>query len=135
MISLELARRLHAALADGGRTWEPVSGDRFVLPDREIDDVFVVSDMTIEIDEFSTGKLIRFNGTTEWALDSIPATAALWLPREHQLRELLGDRFASLERLPDEPGGFAVALVDGRRYVDLDVEDAYARALIDVLGG
>lgn len=133
MISVELAQRLAEALGRTPWTWEPSSGDRFVLPDRDIDDVFVVADMTIEVDDVSTGKLIRFNGTTEWALDSIPASDALWLPREHQLRHLLGVRFTRLERLPDDPGGFAVVLDDGQRHVDVDVEDAYARALLTVL--
>ena len=37
-----------------------------------------------------TGDVIGFNGTTEWALDSIELDHVLWLPREDQLRELMG---------------------------------------------
>jgi hypothetical protein len=130
MISIELARRVGEHLAARGVPWRPESGDRFVLPGRDLDQVFVVSEMTIEVHELSTGMLIRFNGTTEWALDSIPAAEAVWLPREDQLRTLLGDRFGRLERLPGPPEGFAVVLTDGRRYADTDAECAYARALV-----
>ena len=54
------------------------------------DEVFVVSDMTVEVHDFPTGKVIGFNGTTEWALDSLAQGDVVWLPREDQLRELLG---------------------------------------------
>ena len=78
------------------------------------------------------GRIIRFNGTTEWALDSIAADSVLWLPREDQLRTLLGSAFRRLEAIGD---GFAVVLDDDTRYVDLDAERAYARAAISLLEG
>lgn len=130
MIAIELATRLAEARERHGYGWEPVPGDRFVMPRTQVEGVFVVADMTIEVHELASGRLIRFNGTTEWALDSIPADEALWLPRESQLREALGDAFARLERLPGEPAGWAVLLADGSRHVDVDVEDAYSRALL-----
>ena len=78
MIGVELALRLKAA----GLTWNPVSGDRFVIADRDMDaDVFVVSQLTIEVHQAPGGPLIRFNGTTEWALDSVEKADVLWLPR------------------------------------------------------
>ena len=126
MVSLDLAIRLKAA----GVGWLPANGDRFAIPNRELDDeVFVVSDMVVEVHDVLGGKVMGFNGTTEWALDSIPASEVLWLPRESQLRASLGAAFARLERLPDAPGGWAVVLTDGSRHVDVDAEDAYARAL------
>ena len=133
MISVELALRLQAA----GLRWKPESGDRFVIPGREMDaDVFVVSELTIDVHQAPTGPLIRFNGTTEWALDSVPQDAVVWLPREGQLREALGARFRRLEPIGD---GFAVVVAgrDGaeERHVDVDAERAYARALLGVLGG
>ena len=86
MIALDLA----LALRDAGLRWSPQRGDRFVLPHREMDeDVFVLSDMTVEVHEFPNGRVIGFNGVTEWALDSVEQHEALWLPAEHQLRELL----------------------------------------------
>ena len=124
MITTELALRLRTA----GLAWSPASGDRFVIPDRDLDDqVFVISTMVIESHDVPGGRIIRFNGTTEWALDSIPAELALWLPREDQLRELLDGRFVQLEKIGD---GFAVVLADGSRHVDTDAERAYARAVL-----
>jgi len=127
MIALELATQIAALLDDRDQPWRPESGDRFVFADRDLDQVFVISEMTIEVAELPTGRLIRFNGTTEWALDSTPADDVLWLPREHQLRELVGDRFVALARVPE---GWAVTLTDGSRHVASDPEDAYALAVL-----
>lgn len=124
MIDLELAERLRATAIP----WVPSSGDRFVIPNHEMSgDVFVIADMTIEAQNVAGGHIIKFNGTTEWALDSVDASQVLWLPREDQLRELLGDDFTRLEVLP---GGFVVVLADASRHVDIDPERAYARALL-----
>jgi hypothetical protein len=133
MISTELALEL----ARRGLPWSPASGDRFHVPDRDLDDeVFVVSGMSIEVSDLPSGLEMRFNGTVEWALDSIAQSEVIWLPREEQLRDALGPRFVRLERLDGETAGFAVVLLrDGReeRHVDIDAERAYARALLSVL--
>jgi hypothetical protein len=134
VISLDLARRLRSA----GLPWSPEKGDRFVVPDRDMDaDVFVISEMVVEVRDVPAGRILAFNGTTEWALDSIDASTVVWMPREQQLRDLLGDAFVSLERLAVEGAdGFAVTVtVDGaaERHVDVDSECAYARALLRVL--
>jgi len=129
-----ITRALAEALRKAGLTWSPANGDRFVVPDRDLDDqVFVVSDMVIEARETPSGPLLAFNGTTEWALDSVAAEEVLWLPWEHQLRALLGDRFAAMERVPGEVEGYAVVLTDGSRHVDVDPERAYAHAVLAVL--
>ena len=95
MLSVDLAKRLR----DAGLAWKPSPGDRFVLPDREMDDdVFVLSDMTIELHDMPNGQVIGFNGTTEWALDGVQKDEALWLPREDQLRALLGRTFQRVDR-------------------------------------
>ena len=131
MISLDLARRLE----DAGVTWVPGNGDRFMVPDSDLDDaLFLVSDMVVEVQELSTGRLLKFNGTTEWALDSIEARNALWLPREDQLRSILGRSFVALNTTP---GGYVVVVDhDGHeeRHEDPDAECAYARAVLSVLG-
>jgi hypothetical protein len=127
MISVELATRVAAWRVASGLDWVPAAGDRFHVPDREIDEVFVISDMTIETAQLPSGLMIRFNGTTEWALDSIEADEVVWLPREEQLRDLLGDSFVALAR-DDE--GWAVTLTDGSRYADADAECAYALAVL-----
>ncbi len=131
MIGLELARRLREL----GLPWNPLPGDRFVVPDRGMDEeVFVVSNMVIEVHDAPTGQVIGFNGTTEWALDSLEQRQVVWMPRESQLRELLADRFVRLEAVT---GGFAVvyALEGEQREVDGDAESAYARAVIRMLEG
>ena len=67
MIALDLARRLR----DAGLGWQPARGDRFVVPDKGMDeDVFVISDMVVEVQNTPTGEILGFNGITEWALDS-----------------------------------------------------------------
>ena len=138
MITVELARRLREA----GLPWTPAPGDRFVMADPAVrvgaglDDVFVVSEMTVDVADTPTGPLLRFNGTTEWALDNVEQDDVLWLPREAQLRERLGEAFRRLEAVP---GGFVVTVAAARpgdadqRHVDLDAECAYARALLAVL--
>jgi len=132
MIGRDQAQRLR----DAGLAWEPAAGDRFLVPDRDLDDeVFIVSEMTIEAHDRPTGRVIRFNGTTEWALDIIEEHNVLWLPREDQLRTALGDRFVRLEVVPD---GFAVVTEHHGtrdRYVDVDTERAYAGALLVALEG
>ncbi len=124
---MELAEALHRA----GLPWEPRSGDRFMIPHRGIDEtIFHVAEMTIEVhDHFGHG-VVKFNGTTEWALDSIAQDDCLWLPREDQLREALGDDLVALEH---DGSSWIVTFRTGagiRRVVDEDVECGYARALL-----
>jgi len=80
MIDVDLARRLR----DAGLRWHPRPGDRFTIEQGDFDsaEVFTISDMTVEAHDYPTGTVLGFNGTTEWALDSVAATDALWLPRE-----------------------------------------------------
>ncbi|MGL5808543.1 MAG: pilus assembly protein CpaE [Nocardioides sp.] len=131
-MDLDYAINLRQALRNRALPWDPMPGDRFAIPDRDLDQTFVVADMTIEIQQLTTGRLIRFNGTTEWALDSIDADDVVWLPWEHQLRELLGDGFVELRfSAPGAaPGGFTVVLADGSRHVDVTAESAYLRAVM-----
>jgi hypothetical protein len=130
MISLALAR----ALRDSGLVWHPTVGDAFCIDRIEADaDVFYLSDLTVEAHEFSTGTVLGFNGTTEWALDSVAIEDALWLPSEAQLRTLLGASFRSLEFVASTYR--AIAEIDGATAdftADL-AEDAYARALLALL--
>lgn len=127
MISRELAR----ALRDSGLVWDPQPGDAFLIDRVEADeDVFYLSELTIEAHHYPTGTVLGFNGTTEWALDSVALEDALWLPHEHQLRDRLGPAFVSLA-----PAWVVTARV-GDGLADFESEtavDAYARALIHVL--
>lgn len=132
VISLDLARRLH----DTGLAWSPRNGDRFWLPDRDLDQmVFTVSDMVVEVREHPTGRVFAFNGTTEWALDAVEQREAVWLPRLDQLLELLGPRFLNLTA---RSGGYVVRVRVRQReedHVDVGATDAAARALLGVLSG
>ncbi len=136
MISTALARELRAA----GVGWAPASGDAFQLsPDVADDgdyegDVFTISDMTIEAHPFPSGTVLGFNGTTEWALDSVALEDALWLPREDQLRDLLRGTFRRLERVVDgDRVVYAVTIrLDGAEteFRSNDPAGAYGRALL-----
>jgi hypothetical protein len=130
VITLGMAQQLR----DKGLEWTPAAGDRFVFPNRDMDNqVFVISDMTVEVHDLPTGRIIGFNGTTEWALDSVEQADVVWLPREGQLRELLAGSFRGLHVVPN---GFAVVIErDGKqqRYWDSDCERAYARTLLALL--
>ncbi|WIB33403.1 pilus assembly protein CpaE [Curtobacterium sp. MCSS17_005] len=130
MITVELAR----SLRDAGLRWHPETGDRFVIDKPGIDDdVYTVSEMTVERHDSPTGTILGFNGTTEWALDSVTATESLWLPREDQLRELLGPSFIGLTRV--QVGGRVVftvtATIDGadRSFASEMPAIAYGQAL------
>jgi hypothetical protein len=133
VISVELAGALKAA----GLVWHPASGDRFAMVTGAFDDeVFTLSDMVVEARESRTGTVLGFNGTTEWALDSAEATDALWLPREDQLRVLLGTSFRSLERV--EEGYRVLATFPGETgeplaYWGTEPPEAYGRALLALI--
>jgi hypothetical protein len=130
VISVALAQELRGA----GLRWVPSSGDRFVVRDRDMDtEVFVLSDMTVDVHELPHGTVIGFNGTVEWALDSVDADNALWLPRETQLRELLAGTFRGLDRTG---GGWRVRTEhNGEEHAveDPDVEQAYGLAVLNLL--
>jgi hypothetical protein len=130
VISLDLARRLREA----GLRWNPASGDRFAVVSPEMSaDVFTVSEMVVDVHEMPDGTVIGFNGTVEWALDSVNSDEAIWLPRETQLRELLGGTFRALERTA---AGYRLhTVINGTEIVteDADPEQAYGLALLRLL--
>jgi hypothetical protein len=141
MITVELAR----SLRDAGLVWKPVSGDRFSIDTPAFDpealdaEVFTVSDMTIEAQHYPTGTILGFNGTTEWALDSVDLHEALWLPREDQLREMLRGAFRSLVRLEtseDSAPEFRVDIVfrgEESSHIAAEPAEAYGRAVLSLV--
>lgn len=130
MISIDLARRLR----DTGLEWLPQEGDRFMIPDRDLEDhVFTVSEMTIDVHKLADGRRISFNGAVEWALDSIMKREVVWLPAEAQLRDRLGATFRALHR---SGGGYRCDVeVNGeaKSYQAANPADAYGQALLDLL--
>lgn len=96
MIDPDVAIRLR----DAGLTWTPADGDLFVIDTEELRrEVFMLSPMVVEHAMGRHGRMVfRFNGTTEWALDSVEQDEAIWIPRTDQLVGALGDRLQSMER-------------------------------------
>ncbi|MFD4421226.1 pilus assembly protein CpaE [Agromyces sp. NPDC058484] len=135
-----ISRELALALREAGLGWHPESGDRFQLDlpesvEPEIEaDVFTVSEMTIEPRRYASGTILGFNGTTEWALDSVALADAVWLPREDQLRELLRATFRSLTRLDDSFEVEVEIAGERRRFEHSDVSEAYGLALLELVG-
>lgn len=132
MITIDCAR----ALQQAGLRWHPVSGDSFMIERPGFDsDVFTVSEMTIEAHEFDTGTILGFNGTTEWALDSLALEDALWLPREDQLRVLLRGTFRSLHRQGEDSYRVNVHLAGvDEAFEASTAEDAYGTAVLMLIG-
>lgn len=132
MISHDLA----GALAAAGLRWTPTSGDVFCIPGGELDgETFVVSELTIEARSYPTGTILAFNGTTEWALDSVAAEDTIWLPREDQLRELLGSSFRTLRH--DGAAWFVDHVDPGGGHLVSEgptAAEAYGLALLGLLG-
>jgi len=134
VISMELAHQL----ADAGVEWVPAPGDRFVIPRTELESqVFMVADMVVEVETVRGRGVVKFNGTTEWALDSMAQGDVVWLPRTDQLIAALGDAFQALTRLGGGPTATWVATIEVRgaedRFSDPDADTALARALLSVL--
>jgi hypothetical protein len=133
-----ISRALALRLREAGLVWHPAAGDRFQFLAQDMDatgtELFTVSDMTIEAHRYSTGTVLGFNGTTEWALDSVALEDALWFPREDQLREALRGTFSSLER---DDGRWRVVTVfrgERREHVADTAEDAYGLAVLAEVG-
>lgn len=127
VICQELAVRLAPFL-----NWTPQNADRFFIPRPEIgESVFIVSDMVVELVRYNGETNFHFNGTTEWALDSVESAAAVWMPSEQQLRDLLGDAFLSLDRT-GERYVVTINAPTGAQHTSAmaDASDAYALALL-----
>ena len=133
MVNVDLARQL----ADAGLTWKPAERDAFTIPDTGLEQkVFVVSELTALVQPLAGVQHITFHGTSEWALDHVRVTDAVWLPSETQLREALE------EHLPDHafvlergPEGYhcEIPFIEGNGRSYPTAEDAYAAALLYAL--
>ncbi len=133
-----ISTRLATELREAGLVWTPASGDAFQIEGGEFEgDVFTVSDMTIEAHHYPTGSVLGFNGTTEWALDSVALDDALRLPREEQLRDLLGGSFRCLDRIPQGAGARYRVTTERNGIVGVfeadDATEAYGEALLALI--
>ncbi|MGF1665316.1 MAG: pilus assembly protein CpaE [Acidimicrobiia bacterium] len=131
MISITLAKQLRGA----GLGWEPVWGDVFHIPERNLDDrVFVIADLSVDVTTLVDGiGAITFNGAVEWSLDYILTQDVVWLPTETQLRDGLGSAFGGL-RTTDTGFRCDVHTDDGPLGFEAPTaEDAYGLALLHSL--
>lgn len=137
MISMSLAQQLKAA----GLAWEPRMLDFFRLPDRHMDErVFVISDMLVTVDVMQGLQVIAFQGASEWALDSLVTTEAVWVPTETQLRLAL--EAALLDwgrpelRLTSGMSGYRLDFILQDEAISLEggaADELYANALLKAL--
>ena len=130
-----ISRDLAVALREAGVRWTPASGDRFSLVDPAFEgEVFTLSDMTIEAQGPPEARVLGFNGTTEWALDSVELEDTLWLPREDQLRELMGATFRGIRIASAPQSGFVLSIRlpprDDEEITAESVADAYALGVL-----
>ena len=89
MISLATAIKLQRA----GLKWAPALHDFFAIPHRGLDDyIFVISDMTINVEMWGNHTVITFDGASEWAMDYVTTADVVWLPTENQLRLAIASR-------------------------------------------
>lgn len=86
MIEVDLARQLK----DAGLAWQPTERDCFTIPDSQLDgQVFVLSQVMTQLALLKGQPALTFHGSSEWALDYLFTTDALWLPSEAQLRQAI----------------------------------------------
>ena len=137
MLSLSTARRLKAA----GLAWTPGLHDFFAIPDRGLDDrVFVISDVSVDIELLRDQSIVTFNGTSEWALDYEVMSEVVWVPTEEQLRQQLEQRLAngasSALKLIHAPDGYWCQILSKGKalaFLGADASEAYAEALLHIL--
>ena len=137
MISLGTAR----LLKDAGLVWRPALHDFFAIPDRNLDQtVFVISDVQVTVEYLQGVQVVSFQGASEWALDSLVSSDAIWLPREDQLRQLLEEHLYlvghSQLRLEAGIGGYRIQFQDQIGMLTFDsaeAGEAYAAALLYLL--
>jgi hypothetical protein len=86
MIDVDMARLLRGA----GLAWQPSERDCFAIPESQMDgQVFVVSHVPAQVEVLNGRPALTFHGSSEWALDYLFTTDAVWLPSETQLREAI----------------------------------------------
>ena len=139
MISLETARQLKEA----GLNWVPIMNDCFAIPGRGMDDRrFIISDILVTVEILGGMEVVSFQGASEWALDYLLTTEAVWLPSEEQLRQTLEHYlqdmgYAGYRLSHDQTEDQYEVTIDGGRlsFVASGASNAYASALFYCLTG
>lgn len=132
MIQMSLAR----ALQDAGLRWRPQNGDWFCL--FEEGDAWLIAPSGVELGLLDGSPALFFHGASEWALDTVWAGEAIWLPSAPQLQDallqLLGPD-ATLTLDVTASGSRCRAQFGDWRYEASasDVADAYGSVLLAVL--
>jgi hypothetical protein len=136
MISLALALRLKQA----GLKWTPKLNDFFAIPERGMDaNIFVLSDLQANIEKLFGSEVVAFQGASEWALDYLISSEAVWMPREEQLRAALMEHFPGGQprlRLDCTKAGCYLEASHNELVISVQagqVEEAYAEALLQAL--
>lgn len=137
MITLNTAQELKAA----GLKWSPALHDFFAVPDRGMDHrVFVISDMLTNIENLFGSPVVAFQGASEWALDYLVTSEAVWVPTESQLRQiieenLLKEQNASLSLSWNMRNYQCEIFIKDRlqTFEDPDAATAYGKALLYIL--
>jgi len=128
-------------LKQAGLHWFPQLHDFFTIPDTELQDrIFVISDMTIDIQKLFGRQMITFNGALEWSLDYVLTVEAVWLPTEGQLRQQLQDYLAGepepvielVSHMADYTCRIKI-LGEKLEFSEAKASDAYGRAILYVL--
>jgi len=137
MLSLSTAIQLKEA----GLKWTPGLLDYFAIPERGMDEkVFVISDLLVTVEMLSGSQIVSFQGASEWALDYLVTSEAVWVPREDQLRQLLQDALL----MQGNPGCRLISGLKGctctielrgakLEFTHPDASEAYAQALLTLL--
>jgi hypothetical protein len=139
MVSLTLAIELKQA----GLIWQPELHDFFAIPQPELEDrLFVLSDMTIDIQPLFGWQALTFNGAVEWSLDYIMTAEVVWVPTESQLREMLQERLLAEEQpavqlLSSISGYHCQITYEGelQEFEAATASDAYGQALLFLVQG
>lgn len=136
MISLALAVRLKRS----GLSWTPQLNDFFAIPERGLDaHIFVLSDLQASIEKLFGSEVVAFQGASEWALDYLVSSEAVWMPREEQIRAALLERLPEGDvnlRLDCTRSGYQLQVSSGDLLVcsqAQNAEDAYAEVLLQLL--
>ena len=76
-----------AALQQAGLRWQPQNGDWFCLDTTDVEPRLVAPG-AVELGLQDGHIVLMFHGASEWALDTVYAVEATWLPNESQLRTM-----------------------------------------------